>query len=140
MDEVFDSFATSADQENELLEHTENLGQYLQRHREASQISVEELSWATKVKKEYLLAMEAGDFSLLPGEIFAKGYLRSYSQYLGMDTQATIDKYNMCKEQKCVVPAKDVTLSERVSIIAVIFNFLYTLKKLLTGRDDLQVY
>ncbi len=139
MDEVFASFATPDVRVNEHHVHSETLGQYLRRHRETCQVSIEELSWATKVKKEYLLAMESGDFSTLPGEIFAKGYLRSYSQYLGMDPKATLDKYNMCKEQKCVVPVK-AEIPEKISIITRIFILLEAFKKMLTGRDDYQVY
>lgn len=137
MDEVLNAFPAVQEREPE----PESFGQYLRRHRETRQVSLEEMAWATKVKTEYLAAMEAGDFSSLPGEIFAKGYIRSYSQYLGMDTVEAVARYVACKTDGCVVPAQaEAEPKEPGSFLSFILFLAERIKRLLTGREDFQVY
>jgi cytoskeletal protein RodZ len=39
----------------------------------------------TKIRAKYLGALEDGDFSDLPGDVYARGFLRNYATYLGLD-------------------------------------------------------
>lgn len=60
------------------------LGDMLRRTREDKQISVETAVEATKVRGRYLHAIEAGDLSVLPGKVYARGFIRGYADYLGL--------------------------------------------------------
>jgi len=60
------------------------LGDMLRRTREDKQISVETAVEATKVRGRYLQAIEAGDLSVLPGKVYARGFIRGYADYLGL--------------------------------------------------------
>jgi cytoskeletal protein RodZ len=62
----------------------ETFGSYLRQERELRNISLEELSEQTHIKMEYLQAMESDHFEKLPGLTFAKGYITSYSKYIGL--------------------------------------------------------
>jgi hypothetical protein len=49
---------------------------------------------ATKIRGKYLRALEDGQFDVLPSQTYVKGFLRNYSEYLGLDGQLYVDEYN----------------------------------------------
>jgi hypothetical protein len=49
---------------------------------------------ATKIRGKYLRALEEEQFEVLPAETYVKGFLRTYSEYLGLDGQLYVDEYN----------------------------------------------
>jgi cytoskeleton protein RodZ len=48
----------------------------------------------TKIRAKYLKALEEEHFDELPGDTYVKGFLRTYSEYLGLDGQLYVDEYN----------------------------------------------
>lgn len=64
---------------------TKTVGELLRGSREERQISLDEFSRLTKIKLEYLEALEATEFAKLPAAPFVKGYIRTYGQVLGFD-------------------------------------------------------
>ena len=46
---------------------------------------------ATRIRPEYLAALEAGEFGRLPGPVYTKGYVRTYARYLGLDPEPLIE-------------------------------------------------
>ena len=48
----------------------------------------------TKIRAKYLRALEEEHFEVLPGGTYVKGFLRTYSEYLGLDGQLYVDEYN----------------------------------------------
>lgn len=69
-------------------------GSKLKQAREARQLTLHEIEWATKIRAEYLQALEEDRFDLLPSGTHARGFLRSYARYLGLDADALVDEYN----------------------------------------------
>jgi transcriptional regulator with XRE-family HTH domain len=61
------------------------LGAILQQAREARGVSLEEAERVTHIARRYLQGLEDEDFSVFPAPVFARGFLRNYSQYLGLD-------------------------------------------------------
>jgi transcriptional regulator with XRE-family HTH domain len=53
-------------------------------------ISLEEAERATKIRRRYLEAIEAGDFAQLPDGPPGRGFVRNYARYLGLDPEAAI--------------------------------------------------
>jgi transcriptional regulator with XRE-family HTH domain len=49
---------------------------------------------ATKIRARYLAALENDDFEALPGPAYARGFLRSYADYLGLEAQRFVDEYH----------------------------------------------
>ncbi len=83
----------------------EPLGEYLKRIRKSSDTSLEAVAAKTKINISYLIAIEEGRFNNLPGEVFVKGFLRSYAKFLGIDEADVINRYNQLrKETKETVP------------------------------------
>lgn len=69
------------------------LGEELSRRREDLGLTLDQAQGATKIRLRYLQALESGDFSLIPGEVFVKGFLRAYGDYLGLDGAALVQRY-----------------------------------------------
>ncbi len=61
------------------------LGAILQQTRAARGVSLEEAERVTHIARRYLQGLEDEDFSVFPAPVFARGFLRNYSQYLGLD-------------------------------------------------------
>lgn len=66
----------------------DTVGGSLKHLREQKNVSLDEVSRATKIRKEFLVAIEADRLDSLPGDVFARGFVRSYADYLGMDGKA----------------------------------------------------
>jgi cytoskeletal protein RodZ len=70
-----------------------SFGETLRRERELRQISLREISEATKINLRYLDALERDDFRHLPGGVFNKGFVRAYAQFIGIDPESMVMAY-----------------------------------------------
>jgi transcriptional regulator with XRE-family HTH domain len=70
-----------------------SIGEALRSAREAQGRSVEEASAATRIRSSYLEALEQERFEELGGNVYAKGFLRSYANFLGIDPAPLLDAY-----------------------------------------------
>ncbi len=66
------------------------LGETLRLARQARKLSLEEAARATYIRPHYLQAMEAGDFASLPSPLQAKGFLRAYAGFLGLEAESLL--------------------------------------------------
>ncbi len=71
-----------------------SFGETLRRQRELRQISLREVSEATKINLRYLEALEKNEFADLPGGAFTRGYIRAYARHIGVDDSEMIDAYS----------------------------------------------
>ena len=69
------------------------LGERLRQVREARGISPLQVEIETRIRANVIQALEEGDFESLPPEPFLRGLIRSYSNYLGVDSQEMLDLY-----------------------------------------------
>lgn len=60
--------------------------------------TLNQVSADLKIRKKYLIALEEENFDVLPGEIYVKGYLKLYLDYLNIKDrnaeQLEANKYN----------------------------------------------
>ena len=77
-----------------------SFGENLRRERELRGISLEEIAATTKIKVGFLEAMEKDDLARLPGGIFARGFMRTYASYLGLDADQFIAEYQAAAQPK----------------------------------------
>ena len=69
------------------------LGERLRQQREARGISPLQVEIDTRIRANVIQALEEGDYESLPPEPFLRGLIRSYSNYLGIDSQEMLDLY-----------------------------------------------
>lgn len=72
-----------------------SLGDTLRRAREARRISLNQAALETRIRQSVLEALEEGDYSAVPPRPFLRGLLRNYAQYLSLDTDTTLDEYDI---------------------------------------------
>jgi cytoskeletal protein RodZ len=61
--------------------------------REQRGVSLRQISSTTKISVAALEALERNDISRLPGGIFSRSFVRSYALQVGLDPDATIEKF-----------------------------------------------
>jgi Helix-turn-helix domain len=69
------------------------IGYSLRAARERQGIGLPEAELATKIRAKYIRALEEEDFAALPADTYARGFLRSYADYLGLDGEIYVDEY-----------------------------------------------
>jgi cytoskeleton protein RodZ len=57
-------------------------------------LSPADVQKAIRIRDRYLQALEEERWELLPGDAYVKGFLRTYSDYLGLDANLYVDEYN----------------------------------------------
>jgi len=55
------------------------------------QLELSEVERATRIRAKYLKALEDEGFDVLPAAAYAKGFLRTYADFLGLDAQRFVD-------------------------------------------------
>lgn len=91
-----------------------SFGETLKRERELRQISLREISEATKINLRYLEALERDDFRHLPGGVFNKGFVRAFAQFIGIDAEAMVTAYLDEERSQSGTPAPAAALPESV--------------------------
>src|SRR5215211_8248502 len=65
-----------------------DLGRLLELKRKERGLTLEEVEQATKIRKRYLTGLEREDYTILPDAVYARGFLKTYANYLGLDGEA----------------------------------------------------
>ena len=70
-----------------------SLGNLLRAQREERGLTLEQAEEATRIRRRYLEALEAEHFAELPGEVYVRGFLRLYAEYLGLNPDEVLSRY-----------------------------------------------
>lgn len=66
------------------------IGTQFAEERSRQNLTLEEVSKATKIREEFLKAIERGDFKALPSSTYAHGFVRNYAKFLGLPTEKSL--------------------------------------------------
>ncbi|WP_410983383.1 helix-turn-helix domain-containing protein [Bacillus cereus] len=69
------------------------LGQKLKEAREANGLSIDQLHEVTKIQKRYLITIEEGDYSILPGAFYARAFIKQYADAVGLNGEELLVEY-----------------------------------------------
>ena len=75
-------------------------GEHLKRERELREVSLDELSKATRISNRFLQALEDEDWTKLPGGVFGHGFVRSIARYLGLSEEALLGEYDLARSER----------------------------------------
>jgi cytoskeleton protein RodZ len=70
----------------------ESLGNDLRVVREQKNLTLEQIADDTRIRAHYLQCLEEARYGDLPGGIYIRAFLRTYCDYLGIDSQAALEK------------------------------------------------
>ena len=92
-----------------------NFGERLKRERELREVTLEEITSATRIGPRFLEALENEEWEKLPGGVFNRGFVRSIARYLGLDEEAiaAISQWEFKPGTKDGVP---VTVAAQIEI------------------------
>nr|WP_081727978.1 helix-turn-helix domain-containing protein [Halalkalibacter hemicellulosilyticus] len=69
------------------------LGQHLKEIREQKNITLDDLQRTTKIQKRYLIAIEEGHYDRLPGQFYARAFIKTYAESIGLDPEELFDQF-----------------------------------------------
>ncbi|HOW98913.1 MAG TPA: helix-turn-helix domain-containing protein [Kiritimatiellia bacterium] len=70
-----------------------DIGQMFREARERKKVSCSQAASATRMKVQHVEALERNDFSRMAAPMYAKGFIRLYADYLGLDPEPLIREY-----------------------------------------------
>lgn len=73
---------------------TESVGEFFRQVRETKGLSLDDVASKTRIHPDFLRALEEGNFSKLPDQVFAKGFVRSYARSLGLDEEDAMRRFD----------------------------------------------
>ncbi|MEN9579250.1 MAG: hypothetical protein RJA70_2259 [Pseudomonadota bacterium] len=121
----------------------ESVGEYLRRNREAKRMSVEEVSRATRVPAASVERIESDQFDELPGEVFVRGFLKSYARAVALEPDEVLARYTASRRVAWVTPlpltgtataAKGGRFGFAIAFVLLLFLFALALSIVLKPR------
>lgn len=109
---------------------TLTLGEKLKKFRSDKRISLGEASRSTKIRAEYLEYLEEGNYGKLPPDVYIRGFLRSYGDFLGADERILLKLYEREKGIKINLEKDKKNKPKKIQPINISF-FVFTPKKIL---------
>jgi len=110
------------------------LGSFLREHRELRRMSLEEIARATRVPVSSLERLESDRFDELPGEVFVRGFLKSYARAVGLNPDEVLARFTASRRVAFVSPLQLSTAARPtrgrgfgVAIAFVLLLILFTL-------------
>jgi cytoskeleton protein RodZ len=74
-----------------------NFGERLKREREMREVSMDELTKATRISTRFVVALENEDWAKLPGGVFGHGFVRTIARYLGLSEESLLGEYDLAR-------------------------------------------
>jgi cytoskeletal protein RodZ len=123
----------------------ETVGNYLRRQRETKRMSIEEISRATRVPTASVERIEADRFDELPGEVFVRGFLKSYARAVGLAPDDVLARYTASRRVAWVTPlpissptrpARGRRFGVAIAFVLLLILFTLALSIVLKPRGD----
>jgi len=94
-----------------------NVGEILKNKRLEKKLALSEAQQATKIKKEFLEAIERNDFQKISSEVAARGFIKNYAEFLGLSSKSVLAVFK-----------RDFIQGKRETIIPYRSGFIWTPK------------
>ncbi len=69
-----------------------DVGPYLKSLREHYRLSVNDVAHRLHIRPKYIESMELSDFDSMPSKVYARGYVASYAEFLGINPNQVVEK------------------------------------------------
>jgi len=114
------------------------IGAALAERRKVRGLTIEKVTQSIKIRIPYLKGIEKGDWNELPGEVYAKGFVKRYAGFLGLDGEKLLAPYlaerpSSSEQENAPRPAGGSDVSRGILIaVGVIALFAIVIFKLVT--------
>lgn len=69
------------------------LGNRLKEARLAKDMSLDDLQKVTKIQKRYLIGIEEGNYSMMPGKFYIRAFIKQYAEAVGIEPEEIFEQY-----------------------------------------------
>ena len=134
----------------------ESIGEFFRQVRETKGLTIDEVASKTRIRTDFVKALEDGNFAKLPDQVFARGFVRSYARSLGLDEDDAIHRFAQSagtyydkqaererlrvrqaeEERKRQVNRKAVAIAIGIAILTLIFLLSREQSSLLVRRSN----
>jgi cytoskeleton protein RodZ len=134
----------------------ESIGEFFRQVRETKGLTIDEVASKTRIRTDFVKALEEGNFAKLPDQVFARGFVRSYARSLGLDEEDAIHRFAQSagtyydkqaererlrvrqaeEERKRQVNRKAVAIAIGIAILTLIFLLSREQSSLLVRRSS----
>jgi cytoskeleton protein RodZ len=112
-------------------------GERLKRERELREVTLDEVSTATRISARFLEALENEDWPRLPGGVFGRGFVRSIARYLGLSEESLLSEYDLARGENAnpapPKPEERIPSPPKWIPIAIVLAILLLLVLLIVG-------
>ena len=109
---------------------TLTLGEKLKKLRGEKRIALGEVSRVTKIRVEYLQCLEDGKYDELPADVYVRGFLKSYADFLGVDEHSLVKLFEKEKGIKKNLEKGKNPVKTDSKVAPNISAFIFTPKKI----------
>ena len=111
------------------------LGEMLRERRQEHRWTLQDVARQTRIRQDYLQALEEGNYDALPADVQARGFLRTYALALGLDPIETLHLYEQergepelvsiapvsypPRRRSCVLPSLGLVLFAGLAVAAI---------------------
>lgn len=88
------------------------IGETLRKERENQKLSVQDIEKGTSIRAIYIEAIEQGEYDKLPGEVYAKGFIKNYANFLNLDGDDFVKKFIMEISPTIILPEENQAAAE----------------------------
>ncbi|MBN8544353.1 MAG: helix-turn-helix domain-containing protein [Alphaproteobacteria bacterium] len=124
----------------------DDIGPYFRSLREHYRLSEQDVSARLHIRVKYIQAIETSDMSQLPGKVYARGYVSTYAEFLGIDPDNAVERFlgtetkEKVEEYFIPEPARlGVRLNHKLRfavLVCIVVALLYALLGMSGGSDE----
>lgn len=89
------------------------IGDILRQEREKQNLTVQDIERETSIRALYIEALEQGEYDKLPGEVYAKGFIKNYANFLELDGDDMVKKFVMEISPATITPDENKSVPEK---------------------------
>ena len=78
-------------------------------------LTLEEAERSTRIRAHHLEALERGDIQSIPSQVQARGFLKNYSEYLGLDSGPILQRYSEVVHSQRTIPLRRSRIDEQAT-------------------------
>lgn len=93
------------------------ISQTLGERRQLRGLTYEKVSQALKIRIFFLKALEHGEWDQLPAEVYLRGFIRRYAQYLGLDSEKLLAPYIQATDSPSAL-SKPITSMTAINVLS----------------------
>lgn len=97
---------------------TQELGKALAEARKARGLTLLDVERDTRISSKYLQALEDGQLETLPAPVYARAFMRTYAQYLGLNATSFVQRLPGARPEPELPPLPDVRREQGTPLLS----------------------